>query len=121
MKTITPADVYYHPAGIPQDIIIYQDENHGLAALVQAANDITAGHAVKFALCTGDRSPIAQEIIMIAMGKDGPRICGENGKPDGAGSYALIASWYTYCKEPAYIAAALARHFQQYPHFFRLA
>lgn len=121
---ITPAMVYHQPKDIPSDLLIWQDENHGIAALVQAAKDICNGKTVKFALCTrsGEQTPVIQEIVTLAMGKDSSRYCGEHGNPDGAGSHALIASWYDYCKDESAIATALALAFRaNYSHYFRLA
>ena len=122
MKTLQARSVYHQPANIPQSLLIWQDENSGIAALTQAANDITKGKKVTFALCDreGTLQPTITEIVTLAMNNDGPRYCGENNDPDGAGSHALIPSWYGYCKDPAAITAALALAFKTHKHFFRL-
>lgn len=123
MRTLERKDVYHQPEGIPENLIIWQDENHGIAALIQAAKDITEGKVVSFALChrEGTARPVIVEIVHLTMGSNAPRYCGENNDPNGAGSHALIPSWYGYCKEPEAIAAALALAFTaNYKHFFRL-
>jgi len=122
VKTLQAKSVYHQPANIPQSLLIWQDENSGIAALTQAAHDITKGKKVTFALCDreGTQTPTITEIVTLAMNNDGPRYCGENHDPDGAGSHALIPSWYDYCKDPAAITAALALAFKGHKHFFRL-
>lgn len=122
MNTIQAKSVFHQPADIPQHLLIWQDENSGIAALVQAADDIIAGKKVHFALCSreGTSTPTIDEVVTLAMGADGPRYCGEDADPQGAGSHALIASWYAYCKDPASIAVALALAFKAHKHYFRL-
>lgn len=122
MRTLEKKDVYHQPQDIPAELIIWQDENSGISALTQAAHDITKGKTVVFALCyrEGTARPVIVEIVRLAMGSDAPRYCGENNNPNGAGSHALIPSWYNYCKEPEAIAAALALAFKNHKHFFRL-
>ena len=122
MRTLEKKDVYHQPEDIPANLIIWQDENSGISALTQAAKDITEGKVVSFALChrEGAARPVIVEIVHLAMGSDAPRYCGENNDPNGAGSHALIPSWYDYCKEPEAIATALALAFKNYKHYFRL-
>jgi len=123
MTTLQSKSVYHQPEGIPQNLLIWQDENSGIAALTQAAQDVVNGKKATFALCDrqGTMQPTITEIVTIAMGSNNaPRYCGENNDPDGAGSHALIASWYDYCQDAAAIAVALARAFQSHKHYFRL-
>lgn len=122
MRPIQSKSVYHQPEGIPEHLIIWQDENSGIAALVQAARDIANGKKVTFALCSreGTLTPVIVEIVHLAMGTDAPRYCGENNDPNSAGSHALIPSWYDYCKEPEAIAAALALAFKTHKLYFRL-
>jgi len=122
MKTLQSNSVYHQPTGIPQDLLIWQDENSGIAALTQAAQDIITGKKVTFALCNreGTQQPTITEIVTLAMGEDAPRYCGENNDPNGAGSHSLIPSWYDYCKQPEAITAALALAFKGHKHYFRL-
>ena len=122
MRRIQSKSVYHQPEGIPEHLLIWQDENSGIAALIQAAKDITNGKKVTFALCRRENTetPVIVEIVHLAMGKDSPRYCGENQDPNGAGSHALIASWYDYCKEPEAIATALALAFKIHKLYFRL-
>jgi len=125
MNTIRPKDVYHQPEGIPENLIIWQDENSGIAALVNATNDIINGRKVTFALCDrkGTFPPTVTEIVTIAMGKNGdpsPRYVGEDNDPDGVGSHALIPSWYDYCTQAPAIATALALAFKAHKHYFRL-
>jgi hypothetical protein len=123
MTTLQAKSVYHQPADVPQNLLIWQDENSGIAALVLAAQDITEGKRVTFALCDrqGTLQPTVEEVVTIAMGSNRtPRYCGEDNDPDGVGSYALIASWYDYAADPAYIAVAMARAFQAHKCYFRL-
>lgn len=112
MKELTTSMVYKSkPQGIPEDLIIWQDENHGLEALVGASKDIAQGKIVSFALCEHKphKTPVMKQIIYIGLGANkSPRICGEENNPDGAGSYSLVPTWYDYCADPHYIAAGLA-------------
>ena len=124
-KYITPQIVHHQPENIPADLHPWQDENSGISALTQAAADIAKGKKVNFAighrLEDGRTVVVIDEIVTFAMGeggnpKDGyqplaPRYCGEDNDPNGAGSHALIPSWYDYCADPAHIAVALARAF----------
>lgn len=121
-KTLRPQDVYHQPAGIPDHLIIWQDENSGIAALLQAAQDMIEGKTVSFALCSHQphQDPTINEIVTFAMGTDSPRYCGENKNPNGAGSHALIPSWYDYCNQPAAIVAAMARAFSAHACYFRI-
>ena len=121
MNTLTPNIVYHQPKNIPAHLHIWQDENSGISALTNAAAAICNGETVRFAICEreGTKAPTIREIVTIAMGEDEPRYCGEDQNPEGAGSHALIASWYDYCKEPAAIAVAMSRAFG--PFYFRLA
>jgi hypothetical protein len=125
--------VYHQPDHIPENLLIWQDENSGIAALVNAAQDITEGKRVTFALCDreGTLQPTIKETVTIAMGYGGkksegyqpraPRFCGEKDDPNGAGSHALIPSYYDYCCNPAAIATALALSFKcSAKHYFRL-
>ena len=124
--------VYFQPENIPADLHIWQDENSGIAALAQAAQDIANGKKISFALCSQIESqwPTVDEVVTLEMGKGGkvsegyspttPRYCGENDNPNGPGSHALIASWYSYCADPAYIAVALALAFKGHQYYFRL-
>lgn len=135
MKTLTPDMVYHRPADCASDLVIWLSENSGFAALSQAAADILSGKIVTFALCDregGHKPVIIKEIVSIGMGTGGnpsdgyaehaPRYCGEDNDPDGAGSHALIPSWYgDACTDRGSIAAALALAFREHKHFFRLA
>ena len=122
-RTIQSQDVYFQPAkDIPENLCIWQDENSGISSLTQAAADIVNGKKVTFALCDrqGTLQPTITEIVQIAMGTDAPRYCGEDGSPEGVGSYSLIASWYDYCKNQDAIAVALSFAFKSHKHYFRL-
>lgn len=122
-KPLQVKSVYHQPDNIPQNLLIWQDENSGTAALVNAANDLANGKKITFALCDreGTLQPTITEIVTFAKSKDGsPRYCGENNSPESSGSHALIASWYDYCTDPAHVAVALARAFQSHKHYFRL-
>jgi len=124
MNILQSKSVYHQPEGIPQNLLIWQDENSGIAALTQAAADIVKGKIVTFALCDreGTQQPTIKEIVNIGMGNNNsPRFCGENKNPDGAGSCALIASWYNYAADPTAISTAMALTFKFHsPHYFRL-
>lgn len=115
---------FSQPGNIPHHLIIWQDENSGIAALVNAAKDIANGEKATFALCNheeGYASPVIVEIVTIGNDGQSARYCGENDDPSGVGSHALIASWYDYSTSPAHIAVALARAFAAHKCYFRLA
>lgn len=131
-KYITPQIVHYQPEGIPANLHPFQDENHGIAALIAAGQDIANGKKVSFAIAHIDHPRtvrVIDEIVTIGRGTGGdtseghtehaPRYCGEGNDPDGAGSHALIPSWYDYAMNPAAIAAALALSFSG-REFFRI-
>ena len=123
---IKSSDVFYQPAEVPADLHIWQDENSRTAALVNAARDIVDGKTFRFALCdrVGTQIPTIAEIVTIAMGSgdDGARYCGENNDPEGPGSSALIASYYSYRRDPAGIGIQMALAFLcSHHYYFRLA
>lgn len=123
-RQLKSTEVYHQPKSIPADLHIWQDENSGTAALMSAALDVVEGKTVRFALCDRDGTlpPTVAEIVTIAMGTDSPRYCGEDDDPEGAGSHALITSWYGYCKDTTAIAVQMARAFAcNHKHYFRLA
>jgi hypothetical protein len=128
MNTLNSKSVYHQPANVPANLHIWQDENHGISALLNAAQDMLCGKIVRFALCNreGTLPPTVAEIVTLGMatieGRHTPRYCGENNDPDGAGSHSLIASWYNYCNDPAAIAVAMSQAFLcNHEHYFRLA
>lgn len=126
MKTLTPTMVYNpQPAGIPQDLIIWQDENSGTRAIIEAARAMVNGQTVRFALCDHEpyQAPIIREIVTLAMDPtdNTPRYCGERNLTNTSNSHDLIPSWYEYAADPAYIAVALVQSFKNYKRFFRLA
>jgi len=112
MTILTPDMVHHQPAAdIPDNLIIWQDENIGIPAYTQAARDLLNGTPVLFAVCEYAREyPKILHVTRFAMTKNGPRICGENGDPDGPGSHALIASHYDYTHDHASLAVALAQY-----------
>ncbi len=124
MSTLTPLMVYHQPDYIPASLHIWQDENSGVGALLNAASDIANGRIVSFALCKreGTLTPEIVEVVNIGMGTGGnpaegysptaPRYCGEGNDPDGPGSHLLYTGTYDVeCTNPARIAVAMARAF----------
>lgn len=126
MFTPSPQNVFYtHPA-LPEKLIIWQDENSGIAALLNAAQDILAGKTVVFILCqrkeVGPPEPQDRRVYALGEVEGQPcvRLCGENNAPNGSGSSTLLPNYYPFALAPEAVAVALALAFKRYDLYFRL-
>lgn len=120
---LTYHSAHYQPPkgqGIPDRLILWQDQNSGITALTQAADDILDGKIVAFALCTHEphQDPVIDHIVKIGMSRRDKsiRFCGgdDGENPDGYNSHALIPDYYGMAKDRAAIAVAMALHFRQW-------
>lgn len=126
MFTPTPQNVFYTKPSLPQTIVIWQDENCGIAALLNAAQDILAGKTVVFVLCERAQvlppRPVDRMAFALSQweGHACVRLCGENNAPNGSGSSTLLSHDYPYALDAGAIAVALALAFKRYDLYFRL-
>ena len=97
--TLTNTEVIETKNGTPAHLSMYAADVHGPGAVVRAVHELIAGEVASVAFAVCDRlpegsgsEPEIKKIIRWARmpGAACVRYCGEDGKPDSAGSHTLI-------------------------------